>query len=89
MNYVDTLSLIAIMLGTLGMDVDECIEAYDTLFEQVFGKKKSFLPTNWRLDVKSAFSSKALRSAVTEIVTRSGRKSDAKFNEGIDYKCKT
>lgn len=81
--------LIAIMLGTLGMDVDECIKAYDTLFEQVFGKKKSFLPTNWRLDVKSAFSSKALRSAVTEIVTKSGRKPDAKFNEGIDHKCKT
>ncbi|RDL41527.1 Uncharacterized protein BP5553_01506 [Venustampulla echinocandica] len=66
--------LIAIMLGTLGMDVDECIKAYDTLFE---------------LDVKSAFSSKALRSAVTEIVTKSGRKPDAKFNEGIDHKCKT
>jgi hypothetical protein len=77
------------MLGTLGMDVDECIKAYDTLFEQVFGKKKSLLPANLMLHVKSAFSSKALRSAVTEIVTKSGRKPDAVFNEGIDHKCKT
>jgi hypothetical protein len=45
LNYVDTLSLIAIMLGKLGMDVDECIVAYKSLFEQVFGKKNSFLPT--------------------------------------------
>jgi hypothetical protein len=89
LNCVDSLSLIAIMLGTLGMDVDECTKAYDTLFEQVFGKKKSSLLINWRLDVKSAFSSKALRLAVTEIVTKSGRKPDEKFNEGIDHKCKT
>ncbi|PGH27746.1 hypothetical protein AJ80_00534 [Polytolypa hystricis UAMH7299] len=31
--------LIAIMLGRLEMDVDECIEAYNNLVESVFGEK--------------------------------------------------
>ncbi|PVH67903.1 hypothetical protein DL98DRAFT_442468 [Cadophora sp. DSE1049] len=38
--------LIAIMLGRLEMDVDECIKAYTKLAEAVFPQKKSRLPFN-------------------------------------------
>ncbi|RDW75382.1 hypothetical protein BP6252_06524 [Coleophoma cylindrospora] len=82
--------LIAIMLGRLGMDVDECIKAYDTMFEHVFGKKKHRLPINWGLEVKPAFSAEALKSAITQLITKKGgRKEDEQFNRGVNHKCKT
>jgi len=76
------------MLGTLRMDVDECIEAYKTLFESVFGQKKRHFKWNLRGNVQSIFSSKALELAIKEVVIKSGRKADAKFNEGVGHDCK-
>lgn len=38
--------LLAIMLGRLEMDVDECITAYSDLAAAVFGDKMNRIPVN-------------------------------------------
>lgn len=38
-NLSDLLSIIAIMLGRLEMDVGECLETYMRMSEIIFGKK--------------------------------------------------
>ena len=42
LHALTTYSLIAIMLGRLGMTVDDCLEAYGSLAGQVFGKPRLF-----------------------------------------------
>ena len=39
--------LIAIMLGRLEMDVDECISAYNRLIKTVFEEKAHKIPFSW------------------------------------------
>jgi hypothetical protein len=52
-NLTDICRLIAIMLGRLEMDVDECILAYSELLETVFGEKSSRLPFSWKGKTKA------------------------------------
>ena len=61
-------SLIAIMLGRLEMDVDECIEAYKELMKSVFEKKQSLFAVGFSGMIKSRFSSKALEKAVKGVI---------------------
>ncbi|KAJ5808734.1 hypothetical protein N7474_010003 [Penicillium riverlandense] len=58
--------IIAIMLGRLGMTVDECIRAYRKVAQQAFTPKRSasFLPA----PPKGAFSAQALESAIKQTV---------------------
>ncbi|KXG45220.1 Acyl transferase/acyl hydrolase/lysophospholipase [Penicillium griseofulvum] len=57
--------IIAIMLGKLGMTVDECIRAYRQVAEQAFTPKRtSILPAS----PTGAFSAKALENAMKQIV---------------------
>lgn len=53
------------MLGRLGMDVDECIEAYSDLAETVFRKKLASFQLKGK--VQSRFNSAKLEAAVIKI----------------------
>lgn len=57
--------IIAIMLGRLGMSVDECIRAYKKVAQQAFTPKKTrVLPAS----PSGAFSAKALEAAIRQTV---------------------
>ena len=61
--------LIAIMLARLEMDVDECIEAYRDLMKSIFEKKKSLFSVGLTGKIKARFSSKALETAIKQVIS--------------------
>ena len=69
MYLIFLLRIIAIMLGRLEMDVDECIDAYTRLMNDVF-RKRSFRAyfALLRGKIKGRFSSKQLEDAVRKIL---------------------
>ncbi|KAF1729923.1 Calcium-independent phospholipase A2-gamma [Beauveria bassiana] len=80
--------LIAIMLGRLEMDVDECISTYVDLMKSVFEKKSSWLPVSLGGNVKAQFDSKKLRSAVDQAINQSGASPQDRFNDGQSRGCR-
>ncbi|OXV09199.1 hypothetical protein Egran_03041 [Elaphomyces granulatus] len=62
--------LIAIMLGRLNMDVDECIKAYMKMSHKIFSREGSSV--DWKLRIKGRFDSKVLQAAIEEILTDQG-----------------
>jgi hypothetical protein len=46
-HSTDVSRLIAVMLGRLEMDVDECISAYTALMKTVFDEESRRLPVSW------------------------------------------
>lgn len=84
--------LIAIMLGRLEMDVDECIAAYKTLMKTVFEKKRSLLSVGLTGNIKARFSSKALEKAIKSVIEARGMPVDAPFYVKVEdeqlRKCK-
>ncbi|KAM0670877.1 hypothetical protein ACQRIU_001272 [Beauveria bassiana] len=80
--------LIAIMLGRLEMDIDECISTYVNLMKSVFEKKSSWLPVSLRGNVKAQFDSKKLRSAVEQAINQSGASPQDRFNDGQFRGCR-
>ncbi|KAF2202719.1 kinase subdomain-containing protein [Delitschia confertaspora ATCC 74209] len=81
--------LIAIMLGRLEMDVDQCITAYSGLAEAVFGKKLTSIPFNLKGRVKSRFDSAKLENAIRKVVKESGVSESDLFNDGTERGCRT
>ncbi|KAG4427748.1 hypothetical protein IFR05_016767 [Cadophora sp. M221] len=75
--------LIAIMLGRLEMDVDQCIDAYIRSTSEAFVEKSSFKwwPTR---KVKPRFDSAKLEEAISQVIQRK----DTLFNDGTKP-CKT
>ncbi|KAL6244844.1 hypothetical protein RBB50_008372 [Rhinocladiella similis] len=71
--------LIAIMLGRLEMEVDECIDAYKELMQTVFEKKKNRFAIGIFGQIKSRFSSKALEKAVKAVIKKRGIPVDESF----------
>jgi hypothetical protein len=80
--------LIAIMLGRLEMDVDECIDAYRGIAAAVFGQKVSAIPFGLRGNLKSRYSKKKLETAIQQVVTQSGRSEKELLNDGEERRCK-
>jgi hypothetical protein len=80
--------LIAIMLGRLEMDVDECISAYSKLMESVFGEKSSWLPIGWTGKTKAQFDSTRLKKAIEEVITCQGVSTTDLLNDGSPRGCK-
>ncbi|CAK7227499.1 hypothetical protein SEUCBS140593_006597 [Sporothrix eucalyptigena] len=58
--------LIAIMLGRLGMTVDECIEAYTSLSDKVFEKKSHLVKINGKL--QGRFGAAGLEDNIKQIL---------------------
>ncbi|EQL35284.1 hypothetical protein BDFG_03030 [Blastomyces dermatitidis ATCC 26199] len=78
--------LIAIMLGRLEMDVDQCIAEYSRMIQQIF-KKKSF-PVDWKGKIKGRFNTGILTNSLQETLLSLGL-SDADFlNDGKERKCR-
>ncbi|KAF2179206.1 FabD/lysophospholipase-like protein [Zopfia rhizophila CBS 207.26] len=78
--------LIAIMLGRLGMTVDECIDAYVSLSDRVFRKQRHRLTIKGQ--VQGRFDSDELERAIKEIVRRQGLAEDVLLQAAPDAKCK-
>lgn len=78
-------SIIAIMLGRLEMDVDECIEEYTNMFETIFGRKG--LPMNMWGKIKGRFDSAVLEQCIKGILKKRGLAEDAFLNDGKE-RCK-
>jgi len=81
--------LIAIMLGRLEMDVDQCIAAYSELAEAVFGEKLRSLPFNLKGKITSRFDSAKLEEAVTKAIIQSGASKIDLLNDGVERGCRT
>ncbi|GIJ91451.1 hypothetical protein Asppvi_010416 [Aspergillus pseudoviridinutans] len=81
--------LIAIMLGRLEMDVDECIAAYTGLAADVFGEKLSRIPVNIKGGVKPRFDSARLESAIKKVITQKGVSETDLLNDGTERGCRT
>ncbi|KAK0388963.1 hypothetical protein NLU13_2540 [Sarocladium strictum] len=80
--------LIAIMLGRLEMSVDECIEAYTSLSEEIFSKdSKSKLKFTFLGDIKSRFDAARLEKATMKILDKAGMNKDTLLSSP-EAKCK-
>lgn len=65
----------AIMLGRLQMDIDECITAYADLSDQVFKKKRHRVKISGK--VQGRFDTAELERAIKEIVRKKEGTEDA------------
>ncbi|KAI4599644.1 hypothetical protein KJ359_001741 [Pestalotiopsis sp. 9143b] len=81
--------LIAIMLGRLEMDVDQCIEAYNDIAKSVFGDGPSPMPVAPKGKVPAPFDLAALERAIRKMITASGASEKDVFNDGAERGCKT
>ncbi|PVI04734.1 phospholipase, patatin family protein, partial [Periconia macrospinosa] len=81
--------LIALMLGRLEMDVDECITAYNDLMRKVFGEKLHRVPVNLAGDVNPQFDSATLERAIRGVIASRGISETAWLNDGVQRGCKT
>lgn len=79
--------LIAIMLGRLEMDVNDCIAAYIKLMKIVF-KKKSRILFSFKGKTKLRFDLAKLKSAVKKVVTNYKALTTTLFNNRTDCGCK-
>lgn len=82
-------SLIAIMLSRLEIDIDKYITVYSNLAETVFRKKLSSLPFNFKGKVKSRFNSAKLEAIVLKVIKHGGASKRDLFNDGVKRRCRT
>ncbi|KAJ6437506.1 reverse transcriptase [Purpureocillium lavendulum] len=80
--------LIAIMLGRLEMDVDECITAYSDLMESVFNERLRRMSVGFHGRIEPKFDSNKLKEAIETVVHRAGAATTDLFNDGQDRGCK-
>ena len=78
--------LIAIMLGRLRMTVDECIERYIALSDEVFEKKAHRIKINGKL--QGRFDAMKLERTVKQILIDSGLDQEALLQDISDAACK-
>jgi patatin-like phospholipase/acyl hydrolase len=71
--------LIAIMLGRLRMNVDECIGAYTDLSSKIFNRVK--YRSDWHDNVQERFDPKSVARAVKNMLLQRGLTEDALLNE--------
>jgi len=81
-------SLIAIMLGRLEMDADECIAAYSELMKEVFAERLSRFPFGLTAKTKARFDSAKLESAIKAMIRTRGIPENKLFNDKPDCGCK-
>ena len=79
-------SLIAIMLGRLRMDINSCIDAYTSLSDSVFQKVKHRVTLRGK--VQGRFDSAELERAIKTIVQSQGHDENALLKDGAETNCK-
>lgn len=80
--------LISIMLGRLGMDADECIEAYSDIMESIFGEPARSFPMDWRGNVRSHFDSAKLEAGIKKVLHARGVSDGDLLNDGVIRSCR-
>ncbi|KAK5700374.1 hypothetical protein LTR17_022982 [Elasticomyces elasticus] len=86
--------LIAIMLGRLGMDVDECIQAYKDMMKGIFEQSRpskllANIPIYPTGKIKPSFSSGKLRDAITTLCKDWKMDAADRLDDGVERGCKT
>ena len=74
------------MLGRLKLSINECIDAYLSLSDRVFQKKRHRVTTKG--NIQGRFDSEELARAVKEVVTKQGLQEDALLRDAPDDACK-
>jgi hypothetical protein len=74
------------MLGRLRMSIDECIDAYLSLSDRIFQKKRHRVTING--NIQGRFDSEELARAIKEVVTRKGLQEDALLKDVSGDACK-
>ncbi|KAJ5207451.1 FabD/lysophospholipase-like protein [Penicillium cf. griseofulvum] len=80
--------LIAIMLGRLEMDIDDCIMAYIKLMKMIFDKpsKRGLLSIFGKIEPR--FDANKLENAINEVINNHGAKPTDLFNDQADRSCR-
>ena len=86
MSLANIRSLMAIMLGRLEMDIDECISAYTTLSDRVFQKQRHRVKINGQ--IQGRFDTAELERSVKEVIVRKGLQEDALLKKPDNSCCK-
>lgn len=87
-GLTDMNRLIAIMLGRLEMDVDECISAYSELMKAVFEAKSSRFPISLKGRPKARFDSNRLKNAIEQVIAHHDASKTDPFNNGGPRGCR-
>ncbi|KAG8528968.1 uncharacterized protein KY384_006657 [Bacidia gigantensis] len=80
--------LIAIMLGRLGLTVDQCIDAYQVLAQAVFGHRSYGGIVLQGLRSKSVYSISRLQEAIKETLASYGEEEEAALNDSGSHGCR-
>ncbi|KAF2143150.1 uncharacterized protein K452DRAFT_225410 [Aplosporella prunicola CBS 121167] len=82
--------LIAIMLGRLEMEVDECIQSYVDLMGKVFHKGRVWNPFSITLagNRRARFDSRKLEEAIRAVILKQNINPDEPFNDGKVRGCR-
>ncbi|PNS20536.1 hypothetical protein CAC42_5986 [Sphaceloma murrayae] len=82
--------LIAIMLGRLGMSVDECILAFTSLMDRVFVPSRNRLPVELHSGkIRARYPADRLTAAIQDVILAAGFDRDAPFRGPKKNPCKT
>jgi hypothetical protein len=74
------------MLGRLRMTIDECINAYLSLSDRVFQKKRHRVSVKGQ--IQGRFDSEELAQAVKEVIIHQGLLEDALLKDASETACK-
>lgn len=78
--------LIAVMLGRLKMSIHECVDAYLSLSDRIFQKKKHRVTAKG--NIQGRFDSEELERAIKDVITGKGLEKDALLKDASDEACK-
>lgn len=74
------------MLGRLRMSIDDCIDAYLSLSDRIFQKKRHRVTVKG--DIQGRFDSDELMRAVKEVVVAQGLPENTLLKDTLDGACK-
>jgi len=74
------------MLGRLRMNIHECIEAYLSLSDRIFQKKRHRVTIRGK--IQGRFDSEELAQAVRDVITAKGHQEDVLLKDMSENACK-
>ncbi|KAL8834089.1 MAG: hypothetical protein Q9170_003925 [Blastenia crenularia] len=80
--------LIAIMLGRLGMTVDECIKVYEELMGSIFGSKAHWMGVSAFANINAQYDSNKAKAAILRVLHEHGLSEETPFNDGTERRCR-
>ena len=86
MSITNMHRLMAIMLGRLEMDIDECISAYTALSDRIFQKQRHRVKINGK--IQGRFNTAELERSIKEIIVQKGLQEDTLLKISDNARCK-